>query len=823
MLAALLAAGWTGLRAFVALVVFFLFALGTVLLTTAEPETKTSGNWPFSTFDTGPVYRFTITPTNASTNAQFTGGAFYALLAANDNGGIWLTAKQIQLFNASTGALIAASGTMAWTAGMVITVTIRIASGTNNSSITIAGATSGNGTTTFTIGSNHIFTDVTLGVGIYGGGGFTWVGAIGDVDTAGDDIAPAPASGAGTAVTPALTVANVNLTPAPAAATGTGVTPTLDPGGQMFPAPAAGAATGVNPTLTAGAVSTSAPSPAAATSTGVTPTLTNTTLSLGVHGKDFQIYGHASRDASVTLTFTAGSMVLVFAGGRSTDVGGGVTSSRGETFRRLDQVRDYTDYLGYGTVAYAAYNVVGGSTTLTLPVTLFDENTTFVVEVKRGKIVRSLSWLQVANASGGPTLTSGNAITTAAAQGIALWWGAGPVFTPSSTPFTAVPDKGTVVESYLVNNSDGEVQGACDVFDIAAPVPPATTVSTNVVWTHSPNQGGQALILAIQDDEILPIAAGSAAGVAPTLAPGALSITASPASAAAAAVTPTISVTLPATPAAAAATGVAPSLVPGAVSTAAASPASASGVGVDPALAPAGVPISPAPAAGAASGVAPTLTPGNAPLVAVPAAGAAVGAAPVLAPGGTSLAPVPAASAGSAVDPALSSGASLTPAPAAASAVGVSPSAAVSTEAGAPASASGSATTPTLVTGIGMTASPAPASASAVDPALTTGAASMAPAPAAASGVGVDPTVSTTGNALTPAPAAAGAVGVAPTLVPGGVQIAAAPTTATAAARTPVLSDAGIVDLPARVTFTRTTRTTGLSRTTRSTGLRRTT
>lgn len=154
-------------------------------MTTAEPETKTTGNWPFSVFDTGPAYRFTIAPVAADTDAAYTGAAFYALLAANDNGGIWLDHKAINLYDASSGALIAGSGGLTWSAAQSITVTIRLGGGANGSSITISGATTGNGTTLFTY-TTHIFTNVTLGVGIYGGGGFTFNGSISDVDDAND-------------------------------------------------------------------------------------------------------------------------------------------------------------------------------------------------------------------------------------------------------------------------------------------------------------------------------------------------------------------------------------------------------------------------------------------------------------------------------------------------------------------------------------------------------------------------------------------------------------------------------------------------------------
>ena len=101
------------------------------------------------------------------------------------------------------------------------------------------------------------------------------------------------------------------------------------------------------------------------------------------------------------------------------------------TFKKLDQVRDYTDYPGYGTAVYVLYNAAGGSTTITQPVTLFDENTCYAVEVLRGKIVRHLTWRQVANASGALTWSSPTATATGPAIAFFDWRGSGSVFSPA--------------------------------------------------------------------------------------------------------------------------------------------------------------------------------------------------------------------------------------------------------------------------------------------------------------------------------------------------------------------------------------------------------
>lgn len=157
-----------------------------IIQATAEPETKTSGNWAFSALNTSPTtWHLIVTITNASTNAQHTGNAFYAILAANDNGGLWLQSKKASIYDAVSGAVMGESGTLAWTAGAQLGITVTLAAGTNASSITttnVSGVTSGTGTVQFTRGSNNPFANGTLGIGIYGGGGFTFPGSLSDVD-----------------------------------------------------------------------------------------------------------------------------------------------------------------------------------------------------------------------------------------------------------------------------------------------------------------------------------------------------------------------------------------------------------------------------------------------------------------------------------------------------------------------------------------------------------------------------------------------------------------------------------------------------------------
>ncbi len=132
-------------------------------LTPPLPQTFTTGNWPFAAFNTQ-KFHFTWTPTAASTDPVWASG-FGALLASNDDGGLWVNNRKIELYDASTGLLIGGTGTLTWAAGAAISVTGDRAANL----LTVTGATTGGGS--FAISAGNIFSNVTLGVGVYGGGG----------------------------------------------------------------------------------------------------------------------------------------------------------------------------------------------------------------------------------------------------------------------------------------------------------------------------------------------------------------------------------------------------------------------------------------------------------------------------------------------------------------------------------------------------------------------------------------------------------------------------------------------------------------------------
>lgn len=142
------------------------------------PQTFTAGNWPRTTFDDG-VWRFVWTPSTANTNAAW-GSGFYAMFVANDNGGLWIVSDALELYD-QNGLVISIA--LTWSAGAAITIKVDMVA----NAITISGATTGNGTHSFSAPGTSTYTNVTLGVGVYGGGGFNLpTSTLGDVDDAVD-------------------------------------------------------------------------------------------------------------------------------------------------------------------------------------------------------------------------------------------------------------------------------------------------------------------------------------------------------------------------------------------------------------------------------------------------------------------------------------------------------------------------------------------------------------------------------------------------------------------------------------------------------------
>ena len=176
-----------------------LLVFGAVLLDTnqhstpaAETYTSTQAASFYSNANGGGsngTIRFTITPTLGSTS--YVGGNFHALFADNSqHGGVWLNDANLELYTTPGDALVF-SQAMTWSALQTITITI-LATGTK--AVTISGATTGNGTFTFSTAPNYFDSTQDLGVGSFpGSSAFRFAGVIGDVDDGNTSIAGAGA------------------------------------------------------------------------------------------------------------------------------------------------------------------------------------------------------------------------------------------------------------------------------------------------------------------------------------------------------------------------------------------------------------------------------------------------------------------------------------------------------------------------------------------------------------------------------------------------------------------------------------------------------
>jgi hypothetical protein len=142
-----------------------------------------SGYWPPVSLNDG-SWELTFTPTQASSNVTY--DDWHALLAANDDGGLYIVGgtRTLSLFNTAGVALF--NHAFTWNALQAITARINIPAGL----ITISGALTGNGTFAWVPAGNVFFTASTdLGVGQWAGNSFFFSGtisAVTDGETPGD-------------------------------------------------------------------------------------------------------------------------------------------------------------------------------------------------------------------------------------------------------------------------------------------------------------------------------------------------------------------------------------------------------------------------------------------------------------------------------------------------------------------------------------------------------------------------------------------------------------------------------------------------------------
>lgn len=560
----------------------------TILTVGTLPQAFTSGNWPYSTMNTA-SFHFQWTPAAASSSGSYSVGAvaFWALLASNDSGGLWVVNNgsnvlSISAFNQGTGATIFDQA-VTWAAGATVDITVKNATG----ELVLSGFATGNGTFSFTPAS--IFSNATLGVGQYGGGGFTLPSStFSNVDDAATGITLAADPGsyaltgtaAGLKVTHrlvadagsyAVTGTDANLTKqtslsllgvfsaslipalwwdrtlspyawfaieaATTPAAPGSYTLTADPGSYALTGTAAGLTasrilgagagsytlTGVNATISRVLALGAGAGSYALTGTDVgfrralrlvagsgsyALTGTDATLSvpgsldLGDHAIDFQTYGSASRDAAITLdTQASGSIVIIAAGGLLGDVSSAFTDNKSNTIQKIGSATAYVDWgTDYGvSMARTKPPMTGGTShTFTVPVTLFSESTAFAIEVIGGGRIVGYSWINTSNTGAGATVTSDPVTAYEPVVWISFWWGAHPVFSPDTTPFqaSAAGSGFTDLDSYLINNSSGEVQAASAALVDNTPSV-SSPVTKTVTWSHYPNQGAQVILIAV--------------------------------------------------------------------------------------------------------------------------------------------------------------------------------------------------------------------------------------------------------------------------------------------------------------------------------------
>lgn len=431
-------------------------------------------------------------PASISTYSGYNG------LIANGNGGFWLVNGQFALFRDEDGAEIVNSGTVTGTSGNVAVDPVA-------RTMTVSGFTTGNGTFTWLAGaSGTIFASGSVGVGCYSDGSYDWAGTVGDVTyTAASATLAADPGAVAITGTAASLLAGRRLTADAGALTVTGTNAGLVGPSTYTLAANAGAMaiTGTSNSFARTRVLTADAGALALAGTDAT-LLRSGGIEIGAHGKVVQLYGAGSNPASVTLTTTNGSTFLIFIGGKSSDIDAGPTDNKGNTYSRIDVVREYPDYAGYGQAAWICRNGVGGSShTFSTFVTAFDECTMMVVEIKGAPFVASKAFSVQANSGAGATQNVGPVVATADCALLSTWAGAAPV----GSNHTASANQGLAeLEFYGTDNPNGYVQ-----MELDGAV--KTSGSYTVTWSHTPTQGAILRAIVLQAMPVLTADAGAAA------------------------------------------------------------------------------------------------------------------------------------------------------------------------------------------------------------------------------------------------------------------------------------------------------------------------
>ena len=144
----------------------------------ATPRSFASGLFVLSTLQSGPRYQLTIAPTLDLSNAAYSGD--HALLACNNDAGLYLRNRQVSLFNTTGGAVgtpLVQSAVLTAGPGQAITIQVNLAVGTNASSLVV------NGVSTPFTAAGTFFDTTTLGVGQWTNSGtFVFNGTVSAVE-----------------------------------------------------------------------------------------------------------------------------------------------------------------------------------------------------------------------------------------------------------------------------------------------------------------------------------------------------------------------------------------------------------------------------------------------------------------------------------------------------------------------------------------------------------------------------------------------------------------------------------------------------------------
>lgn len=415
------------------------------------PQSKTSGNWTPSQFNTG-KFRFTLTFTAASTGSPWRPASttYWGVLTTNDANGaaVWLeydsgTATHRLLFVASDGSTILGALTFTWGASSAVTVTIdQSSAAAGASTMTLAGAATGNGTTAGWTRAS-VFSGSGLYFGVWGSGGFQFpAGGVttSDIDDANDVVtrtastssavdaslsaarqvirsAAATVAVAATLAATAVTVRTASTSSTvdaslSATVVGGGTTRTASTSSAVDASLAAtrqvtrsaAAATAATAALAATRAVTRSASASSAVDASLAATTTGTSFALGVTSSAIATYGHSAatlsapggylpsggggadedgRTPTAVATQATGSAIYALAA-RPTSVNTALTDNYANTYVGVEAMTLEPPWTAWEIVSEVALGADGGSNHIvTTDSVVSDEATLIWTEIKQ--------------------------------------------------------------------------------------------------------------------------------------------------------------------------------------------------------------------------------------------------------------------------------------------------------------------------------------------------------------------------------------------------------------------------------------------------------